>query len=282
MGERASKTLETNSGLCYNCVNNVTGGWGMDFFERTNSHITELNDNERKIFEHVVRNIHAVKDMQIRALAGECYVSTTTIVRMTKKLGFSGYREFTDSIRAACQTLNKTEFPDVLWKREYSEEYLKNIIESVRVVSQEKIERFRVCLAPRPAVYFFGAGLDREPARYAYRLFTSMGYYTCCPAEDYEVTAALGRVKDGDLLFLFSLSGEDREAVRFVERARLGCKPVVATLTHSANNMLQSMSDIDFYVFTDQVRYRDMDLSSRISMFAVTELLAYSVLTKGM
>lgn len=252
----------------------------MDFFEWTNDHITELNDNERKIFEYVVRNIHTVKDMQIRALAAACYVSTTTIVRMTKKLGFSGYRAFTDSIRATCQTLSRTEFPEVLWKREYSEEYLKNIIESVRVVSQEKIQRFRAALDRRPTLCFYGVGLDREPARYAYRLFTSLGYDTCCPTEDYEVTAALGRLRDGDVLFLFSLSGEEREVLQLVERARMTCAPAVATVTQSANNMLQSMSDIDFYVFTDQVRFQGMDLSSRISMIAIAELLVYSVLTE--
>lgn len=251
----------------------------MDFFEQTNSHITELNESDRKIFEYVVRNIHSVKEMQIRALAASCYVSTTTIVRLTKKLGFGGYREFIESIRTTCQSLNRTDLPEVLWKRSYSEEYLKNIIESVRVISQEKIDQFRRHVEKRPAIHFYGTGLDREAAHYTYRLFTSMGYYTYCPVEDYELQAAVSQLRDGDMLFLFSLSGEDEKVIHLVEQARLICKPVVVTVTQSANNMLQSMSDVDFYVFTDQVRLHNLDLSSRISMMAIAELLTYSLLT---
>lgn len=252
----------------------------MDFFEQTSDHLTKLNENERKLFEYIVRNIHKVQEMQIRVLAGNCYVSTTTIVRLTKKLGFEGYREFTESIRATCQSLNQTELPEVLWKRSYSEEYLKNIIESVRVISQEKIDQFRHLVEKRPALYFYGTGLDREAAHYAYRLFTSMGYYTYCPVEDYEVQAAVSQLKDGDTLLLFSLSGEDKEVIQVVEQARLICKPVIVTITQSANNMLQSMGDLDFYVFTDHVKYKKLDLSSRISMIAIAELLTYSLLTK--
>lgn len=250
----------------------------MDFFEQANQHIGQLHENEQKIFEYVVRNIHAVKDMPIRELAGNCFVSTTTVVRFTKKLGFSGYREFTDSIRLACHTMDDTTLPEVLWRRSYSEEYLKNIIESIRVISQEKINRFRVAAEKQRTIYFYGSGLDREPAHYAYRLFTSMGYYTYCPVEDYEVQSAVNQLRDGDILFLFSLSGEDREVIKMAENARLRCTPVIATVTQSANNPLQSISDIDFYVFTDQVRYKSLDLSARISMFAISELLAYSMI----
>ena len=84
----------------------------------------------------------------------------------------------------------------------------------------------------------------------------------------------------GDVLFLFSLNGEDRDVIRLVESARLRCKPVVVTVTQSANNILQSMSDIDFYVFTDQVKYKNLDLSARISMIAITELIAYNLIIK--
>lgn len=251
----------------------------MDFFEQVNSHVAGLNESDRKIFEYVVRNINDVKDMQIRTLAANCYVSTTTIVRLTKKLGFSGYRAFTDSIRATCQTLDHTELPQVLWKRSYSEEYLKNIIESVRVVSQEKIDAFRRHVSSGPMICFYGTGLDREAARYAYHLFTSMGYRTCCPLEDYETQAAVRRLADGDILFLFSLSGEETSVIQMVEQARLLCRPVVVTVTRSANNTLQSFSDLDLYVFTDQVRFQNQDISSRISMIAIAELLAYSLVT---
>lgn len=252
----------------------------MDFYEQTGPRISELNENEQRIFDYVTRNMNSVKDMQIRQLASSCFVSTTTIIRFTKKLGFDGYRDFLDSIKITCHTVGDTAIPDVLWRRSYSEEYIKNVIESVRVISEDKITAFRKALREHPCLYFYGSGLDRETAHYAYRLFTSMGYYTYCPQEEYELTASINQMKDGDLLFLFSLSGSNSDVIQTVEQARMVCKPVVATLTQSANNLLQSMSDIDFYVFTEQVKYKNLDLSARVSMIAIVELLVYSLIAK--
>lgn len=250
----------------------------MDFFEQANEHVRELNASERKIFEYVVRNKDEVKDMQIRTLAAKCFVSTTTIMRFTRKLGFSGYREFTESLRLASHTAARIEVPAVLWKQSYSEEYLKNIIESVRVLSVDKIDRFKQALASDPHIFCFGVGMDREIAWYAYRLFTSMGFRASCPAESFEVRAAVERFHDGDVAFLASMTGEDREAVEFAERVQSSRQAVVATITHSANNTLQSLSTIDFYVFAERVVFKGVDLSSRVSMAAIVELLAYSLM----
>lgn len=40
-----------------------------------------------------------VKDMSIRAISRECFVSTTTMFRFVRKLGFEGYSDFINYIR---------------------------------------------------------------------------------------------------------------------------------------------------------------------------------------
>lgn len=250
----------------------------MNFFEQANAHIRDLNDNERKLFDYIIRNIDTVKEMRIRTLAEACFVSTTTIMRFTKKLGFEGYRDFIESLRLASYQVQQTKLPKVLGRESYSEEYLKNIIESVRVLPQKTVKRFKRLLEGDPHIFFYGTDLDQEVAHFAYRLFTGIGYRTSCPVENYEVQTSLNRMKDGDMLFIVSLSGEDELAIHFVEQARLCCNPVIASITNSANNTLQSLSAIDLYVFTDQIEYKNLDLTSRVSMFALTELLAYSLM----
>ncbi len=250
----------------------------MDFFEQANCHVRELNANERKIFEYVVRNVGRVKEMQIRTLAAECFVSTTTIMRFAKKLGFSGYREFSDSLRIASYAAKQSELPSVLKRQTYGEEYLKNIIESVRVIAQSRIETFKTALARNPRICCYGSGLDEEVARYAYRLFTGLGYRASCPISGFERQAIVERLEDGDILFLFSLNGEAPDVLELVERVRLQCDPLVVSVTHSANNTLQSLSNIDLYVFAEKITVRNVDLSSRASMFSIVELIAHSLI----
>ena len=255
------------------------GGAIMDFFEQTNLHLPELNTNERRLFDYVVHNIRQMPDCSIRKMAQDNYVSTTTVIRFVKKLGFEGYREFQNSIYLAVHNIDKTEVPSVLWKKEYSEEYLKNIMESVRVLSANSIEKFKAALESGVSIYFYGDELDREAAHYAYRLFTMLGYVTYFPTDDYEVHSMLAHIKDGDILFLFSLTGETEGAIRIVEKAKLKCTPLVASVTWSGNNSLQNLSDLDFYVFADKMVYQGYNMTSRISMIAVVETLAYSILS---
>ena len=253
----------------------------MDFFEQTNAHVAELNENERKIFDYIVRNIHSVKEMQIRTLAANCYVSTTTIIRLAKKLGFAGYRELIDSIRATCHSLNQTDLPEVFWKRTYSEEYLKNIIESVRVVTQDQLGQFVQYLKGEPVIHFLGCGLSCTVAQYGFQLFSAMGYHASLPMSSFDRKSALLKLKDGDIIFAYSFTGKETAIIEFIEQASLKCKPSIVSITRAGNNIIQNMSDLNFYVFSDQVIYNDLDITSRVSMIAVTEMLAYAMVTPG-
>lgn len=247
----------------------------MDFFEQVNPHVRELNGSEKKIFEYVVRNAQSAGSMRIRELANACYVSTTTIMRFARKLGFSGYRDFSESLRFSAQKQAPSELPSVLRESSYGEEYLKNIIESVRVLTEAKMGQFSRALSEAPTVYCYGAGLDREVAGFAHHLFTALGCRSVFLSRRFEAQAAMGRLQSKDLALLVSMSGEQEEVITFAERLKATPGGVVAGLTHSANNTLQSLSAIDFYVFADRILYDGFDLTSRTSMFVIVELLAH-------
>lgn len=71
----------------------------MDFFEIVNSHIAELTKNEQVLFDYVITNLDSIKNKSIREVADDCFVSTTTFLRFVRKLGFSGFSEFTTVIK---------------------------------------------------------------------------------------------------------------------------------------------------------------------------------------
>ncbi|MCL2280081.1 MAG: hypothetical protein FWC20_11870, partial [Oscillospiraceae bacterium] len=66
----------------------------LDFFETTSHNVPLLNNTERQLYEYVLRNMDTVKELTIQKFAANHFLSTTTIFRFTKKLGFSGYSEF--------------------------------------------------------------------------------------------------------------------------------------------------------------------------------------------
>lgn len=253
----------------------------INFFEHTNKYLPHLTESEQQIFNYIVKNIHDVKDMSIRTLSNKCYTSTTTMFRFVRKIGFSGYSEFISVLKITELHMGEPAIPKVFWQKEYSEEYLKNVMETVRVLNKDQIKDFNHLLDQKPTIYLLGEGLSSEVVKYAHHLLTSLGFMAILPREDYEIHTLYSKVKDEDMIFIFSFTGENEKIIRIVEHISFECKPTIVSITRAGNNMIQNMSDLNFYVFSDQVSYGGLDLTSRISMIAVLEMLLYSRLKEA-
>ncbi|MGL5867644.1 MurR/RpiR family transcriptional regulator [Clostridium chrysemydis] len=247
----------------------------IDFFEFVNPKLSTLNKTEKKIFDYVVKNQDGVKSMSIRKLSKECYVSTTTLFRFVKKLGFSGYNEFISTLRIGGNSnSDRAVIPDVVTKKNYNEEYLKNIIESVRVIKEDDAERFCKMLNSNNKIFIFGADLTKQVVKYVHCLLSLMEYDTVIVHDKYELDSTIKDVGANDIVLIFSFSGESSGMIKIVERIKVKNSNIVS-VTRADNNIIQGLSDINFYVFSDNIVNNNNDISSRISMIAVIETLIY-------
>jgi len=111
----------------------------QDFFQATQETIRDLNKTDRGLFDHVVKNMSDVSQMSIQKLAKAMFVSTTTIFRFTQKLGFAGYTDFINSLLVTVHSRPDATIPSAILRQDYSEEYLKNAMETVRVMPAQDI-----------------------------------------------------------------------------------------------------------------------------------------------
>lgn len=252
----------------------------MGFFDQINEHTRELNANDRKIFDYVIQHAGDVQNMSIRELADACFMSTTTILRFTRKLGFDGYRAFTDSLKIAQSSSAQTSIPSVLSQRSFSEEYLKDVIESVRVTSASTVDKLSERIVAAHRVYCFGLNLDHVIAECMYQVLLRLGIPAALPCDRLELRQAIARMQDDDVLLVFSLSGENAHTIEFVERVLVGHRPCIASITQSGKNSLANMSDFDFYVFFNRITVEGEDLSSRAPMLALVDFISYALMRK--
>jgi RpiR family glv operon transcriptional regulator len=249
-----------------------------DFFEATQGARERLNQTERRLFDYVVRNMDAVKEYSIQRFAKECYLSTTTIFRFARKLGFTGYSDFINSLLVTEHRRRSASVPNVLYSKAYAEEYLKNVMEAVRVMPQQSVERVLNVLRGQPSVYVLTDEHANELGRYCEKLFLGLGLRAYFPEVGYQVTAMMDMVQAGDLLIVLSYSGEDAAVIELVERLLAEKAPFVLSVTRADNNSVQSMSDVNFYVFADEVVLGGINLTSQVGMLMILELLVYQML----
>ncbi|MBQ3419005.1 MAG: MurR/RpiR family transcriptional regulator [Erysipelotrichaceae bacterium] len=253
----------------------------MDFYEKTSKILPSLSSSEQVVFNYVIKNLHVVKDLSIRELADRCFISTTTLFRFVKKLGYEGYSDFIDDVREAEFASRKIEIPNIVANDDYRDSYLKNVIEAVKVITDEKIDKFEKIMSRNPNIYILAEGLSAEPAQYFRRLLISCGYNVEIPSEEYAFKSILKKVKKDDVLLVLSYNGNNRSVIHKIERIFAISTPNIISITRSDNNAIQNMSDLNFYVFADEIEYEGEDITSRIGMIAIMEILLYKRLTSN-
>ena len=252
-----------------------------DFFEATQDTIRALNETERQLFDYVVKNMDAVKNISIQKFAADWLVSTATIFRFTQKLGFSGYSDFINSLLVTSHNRQNAVLPDVVVGRGYSEEYLKNAMEAVRVMSPQHVEGVMATLARQPDIYILTDANTHTIGQYCEKLFIGLGFHAYFPEAAYQMQNLANHISSQDMIIALSYSGKDAVLIDVIERVFLRGRPYLLSITRADNNPLESLSDANFYMFAEEIRLNGMDLTSSVSMLMILELLIYECITRS-
>jgi RpiR family glv operon transcriptional regulator len=259
----------------------VRANLAKDFFKATQETSRSLNQTERKLFEYVVKNMALVKGMKIRELAAECFISTTTIFRFAKKLGFSGYADLINSLLVTAHNEKAKNLPKVSVKGMYSSEYPKNAMEAIRVMSQKQADEVVKLLLDKPDIYILTDDNTHTIGQYCERLFIGLGFHAYFPETAYQKRNLVNRISDKDMLLALSYTGQDEEIIDFISRVFLTKHPYLLSVTRADNNRLENLSDTNFYIFADEIRVVGMDLTSSVAMLMIVELLIYNYIEKS-
>ena len=252
----------------------------VDFFEATQSTMRNLNETERRLFDFVVKNMDEVKCMSIRQFAAKQFLSTTSIFRFIKKLGFTGYSDFINSLLVTSHSQKNVVVPGVVTNKNYSEEYLKNVMEAVRVMSPNSVDKVMLKLADRPNIYILTDDNAHAIGQYCERLFIGLEFHAYFPETAYQRQNLVNRIRGEDMIIALSYSGKNMALVDFIERVFITARPYLLSITRADNNPLESLSDTNFYVFADEIRVPGMDLTSGVAMLMITELLIYEYISR--
>jgi len=247
----------------------------MNFYDVTKDNVKKLNKTEQVLYEYVIKNMDEVKGLSIQKFASSQFLSTTSIFRFTQKLGFSGYSEFINSILITTHHFKQTDNSVATNALNDKQNYLANATESVRVMSEEMVNKVIGLLKEKPRIYILTDDNTHTIGQYCERLFIGLGFHAYFPETAYQRQNLVNRIREKDLIIALSYSGNDDGLIDFLQHVFLTEKPHLLSITGAQNNPLESLSDSHFYVFSDTVLLGGLDLTSSISMLMVMELLIY-------
>lgn len=192
-----------------------------------------LSGSDIKILEYIVDNPEKVQKEGIRQLAKINFTSTASIIRLAKKLGYSGYNELIFDV-----------------KKMTSESSIKdrqNLVNNSKFPSLDEINFY---FNKNKYIYIYGEGFCEFVTGYIHRKLL-VKKYNVILLHGLEIPIVYDEMHNPTLL-LISKSGENFSCINKIEQMR-SFNGNVVSITSNPNSTISKSSDISFSIPDDNI-----------------------------
>ncbi|MCY7707227.1 MurR/RpiR family transcriptional regulator [Bacillus safensis] len=234
-----------------------------------------LSETERYLLNYIHQHLEDISTLSIVTLSERANVSTATIVRLMKKIGYNGYTSFKYRLKQekkmtdASDQLKNIDEDIKLAIRKNEEEVLKTI----QLQSIGQIEDAVQKIHNADKIYIFGRGFSEMIAKEMTIKLQLIGK-TCEVHDDPNIIRLKSRdIEKSELAIFVSLNGETAELVEACQN--LSMKQVTTiTVTTRIDSTLSKISDMTLVGYKgEQSFFPDYEVRSRLSLHVIARIL---------
>ncbi|MED4591355.1 MurR/RpiR family transcriptional regulator [Bacillus safensis] len=234
-----------------------------------------LSETERYLLNYIHQHLEDISTLSIVTLSERANVSTATIVRLMKKIGYNGYTSFKYRLKQekkmtdASDQLKNIDEDIKLAIRKNEEEVLKTL----QLQSIGQIEDAVQKIHNADKIYIFGRGFSEMIAKEMTIKLQLIGK-TCEVHDDPNIIRLKSRdIEKSELAIFVSLNGETAELVEACQN--LSMKQVTTiTVTTRIDSTLSKISDMTLVGYKgEQSFFPDYEVRSRLSLHVIARIL---------
>ncbi len=258
----------------------------IEYLSRIKANYQQLSKLEKKVADYLLSNKTNAFEGSINTMAEKIGVSTATITRFCRSVGFKGFNELQFYVErellspsGEAEQINRTDSVKVLKQKLFG--FNERVInDTMMVLDDNEVEKAINLIAKARKVNLYGEGASGASVMMAYNLFLQIGL----PCEAFhdiflEVMSA-SIMKKNDVALGISFSGS---SINTIEALRVAKEQGATTIciTGIVNSPITKYADIALYISSKESVYL-CDLSAaRISELCVIGLLQAGILTKN-
>ena len=248
----------------------------MTLEQLVNEHHSKLNENDDYVLSFITQNMEISISQTVSELAKQANVSDSTIIRLTKKLGFKGYGEFRYYLKEEFARMQKTRvdksslfLPEVL---------LGGVQATIKLFEDDKsVEDIYETIRKADKIFAYATGYGQRMMLNEFaRCMWNLGIYIIVVPEKNELDLISKALTSNDLLFVISLSGRVDRIDDTLRRIHMKGTQLVSVTRFGQNN-LASLSDYSLYYQVTNIN----DVNELNNSSFCTLNLALSVLYEG-
>ncbi|MFL2079487.1 MurR/RpiR family transcriptional regulator [Marinilactibacillus psychrotolerans] len=232
-----------------------------------NQHYSELNENDLHIVQYMMQHKESIKQMTITMLAKETLTSKSSVLRLTKKLGFSGFSEFKYALKNNDDTRS-------LPATSFSSLQETDLSGTAKLFSQQQIHPIIEHFHAARNIYCYGTGWgQRTVLKNFNRGMIDLKKFPLLLESLSEFEVIVQRaVQPDDLVIIVSLSGDIKQTEQVTRLLKMKNIPILS-ITNLSNNVLASMATYNLYFQSTPVNYMGEDMYSLLPIFQLMDSL---------
>lgn len=249
----------------------------------------DASPTEVAIIDFILKNAEETSQMTIYDLAEKTFSSPSTIIRLCKKTGYKGYKDFLKDLiyEQAVRSNYKQKHIAELTKTDEVEEIInkvthKNILsleETEKLIDTDTIKTCVNKLFESEKLTIFGMGASLIVAKDAQLKFTRINKMSYV-SEDWHTQLLMAKnMSERDVALVISYSGQTEEMITCTEVAKENGATIIS-ITKTDESPINRLADYAIYVASNEFSFRSGAMSSRIAQLNIIDILFTSYINK--
>src|SRR5690554_1898976 len=240
-----------------------------------------LSMAERIVLDYLIENKTQIKDFSVEKIAEAAYTSPASVVRMCKKLGYKGFKDFKiDFILAnsKVEIPETSEYTDVILIKDQNsgrkaiENNIRALEETINLYDEKTYTKAAQLIMSARKILIFGKGSSYLVCKDLEMKLRRINKFAIAQDESHDQLVDASFLNNKDVIIFISNSGKTKEIVSSALLAKEN-KATVISITKLGSSMLADLSDIVLYTASLEGEFRSAAMTSRISQFSMVDAL---------
>lgn len=231
-----------------------------------------LTETETDVLYYIVSHMDSVLKMGVRGVAKENFTSTSTIMRLTKKLGYSGFVDMYYKLLPLVGQQEKSTATDLV----FINSFCSNSLLQYNSYDDMKLFARKISAIGDGYVFLYATGFSAIPMEYLTKKLLVLGIRCIASNGMDSIGVFENNLQQMKLLIVISRSGETNWVVDRVKTARENGIYTVS-FTNEAPNRVSALADMNFRI-EDSSKLDDRNMTANTffpNVMLLMELLIY-------
>lgn len=241
-----------------------------------------LSPVEQVIATYFMEHTEELVSQPILMVAQKCNTSKSAVVRLCKRLGFVGYKDFLTSLSVELALRHKDvlqEYGDIYPDHSVgkicaivTQNHIQALESTLRLIDISAVEKAVEAISNTSRLDFYGVGNSGIIAEDAGLKFRRIGYMTYTATDKHRMVIGAATLRPGDVVIFFSYYGTTKDICDTLEIAKKQGATTIA-ITCTRDSPLNRKADIVLATASTESMTRSGAMTSRVAMLGVLDMV---------